>query len=251
MFSLQDNVAFITGSGQGVGAETARVLAAHGAAVVINDLFADRAQAIADEIAAKGGRSHVAAADVSNQSEISAAVEQAASALGPIDILVNNAGVPPTGTLLRPFLQTERSDWDLTIGLNLYGVLNTTHAVLGPMVERGYGRIISIVSEAARVGEATVAAYAAAKGGAASFSRSLAKEVGRHGVTANCVSIGSIYSDKDYPDQERLDRVSKRYLVGRLGQPADVAAAVLLLASPEASWITGQTIPVNGGYATS
>ena len=251
MFSLQDNVAFITGSGQGVGAETARVLAAHGAAVVINDLFADRAQAIADEIAAKGGRSHVAAADVSNQSEISAAVEQAASALGPIDILVNNAGVPPSGTLLRPFLQTERSDWDLTIGLNLYGVLNTTHAVLGPMVERGYGRIISIVSEAARVGEATVAAYAAAKGGAASFSRSLAKEVGRHGVTANCVSLGSIYSEKDYPDQERLDRASKRYLVGRLGQPADVAAAVLLLASPEASWITGQTIPVNGGYATS
>jgi 3-oxoacyl-[acyl-carrier protein] reductase len=169
--------------------------------------------------------------------------------LGGIDILVNNAGIPPVGLGAGPFLLSSSKDWSLPIALNLVAVLRCIHGVLPGMVERGHGRIVTMVSDAARVGQAGIAVYGAAKAAAASFSRSLAQEVGPDGVTSNCISLGSLVTERRTP--ESVEREARRYPVRRLGQPADVVPVVLLLASDESAWITGQTYGVDGGYAPS
>lgn len=250
MFDLTGRTALVTGAGQGLGAEIARTLAAHGAAVAVNDLFAERAEAVAAAIADGGGRAVAAPADVTDLDAVRAMVADAAAALGPIDILVNNAGVPPNPSWdLLPFHRTDPTSWSAWVDLNLYGVLHCCHAVVGGMVERGWGRVVTIVSDAGRTGEATLAVYCAAKAAAAGFSRALAKEVGPHGVTANAIALGTLRIPGDPGGIN--ERLARRYPVGRVGDPDDVAPAVLWLASPEAAWVTGQTIPVNGGYATS
>jgi 3-oxoacyl-[acyl-carrier protein] reductase len=179
----------------------------------------------------------------------------AAETLGEVDVLVNNAGNagPQRGIADRPpFWESLPSDWTPWLATNLYGVLNCTRAVLPAMVRRERGRIVSIISDAGRVGEPDLAVYAAAKAGVAGFTRSIAKAVGRHGITANCVACGYIDTPAtaglaDNPDL--LKRVLRAYQVKRPGRPSDVAAMVTFLASPAASWITGQTYPVNGGYS--
>lgn len=250
MFDLTGRTALVTGAGRGLGAEIARVLAAHGAAVAVNDLFADRADAVAGALEAASGRAVAVPADVTDLAAVRAMVDAAKAALGPVDILVNNAGVPPDPSWdLLPFHRTDPASWHGWVDLNLYGVLNCCHATVGGMVERGWGRVITIVSDAGRTGEANLAVYCAAKAAAAGFSRALAKEVGPHGVTANAVALGTLGIPGDPGGIN--DRLSRRYPVGRVGAPDDVAPAVLWLASAEAAWVTGQTIPVNGGYATS
>ena len=168
---------------------------------------------------------------MTDEVQLAAAVDDATRALGPVDILVNNAGVPLEGTSRTPFIDSVPASWAGPLTLNVVGVLLCTHAVLRSMTERGWGRIITIVSEAGRVGEPGMAVYSAAKAGAAGFSRALAKEVGPAGVTSNAVSLGAIFRPQDWPDEGVLARAVKRYPMRRLGRPSDVATTVAWLAS--------------------
>ena len=150
-------------------------------------------------------------------------------------------------------MDSDPAEWDAFFAVNLFGVLHCAHAAVPGMIERGWGRIITIVSDSARVPERRMAAYAAAKAGAAGFSRALAAEVGRRGVTVNCISLGTIESEhaKQSADPEAQRAALSGYLAARLGQPRDVASLVVFLASPHAEWITAQTVPVNGGYSSA
>ena len=247
MFDLAGRTALITGAGQGVGAGVALALGQQGAAVAVNDLDAERAASVAAEIKRSGGRAMAVQADVSDPDAVAKMVRGSVAELGPIDILVNNAGLPATGFRLFQFRDSEPADWEPFIRLNLYGVLYCCRAVVDAMCDRRWGRIVTVSSEAARVGTAMgLTAYGAAKSAAVGFSRNLALELGPFGVTVNCVSMGSIHR----PGMDDTPLLPP-YPIGRLGQPADIAAAVVYLASEEAAWVTGQTIPVNGGLQTS
>ncbi|HLG67726.1 MAG TPA: SDR family oxidoreductase [Acidimicrobiales bacterium] len=245
-FDLNGRTALVSGAGQGVGRATALLLAAHGARVVVNDLVAERAEHVVTEIRDRGGAADSAVGDVTDPDQVGSLV----AAAGPVDVLVNNAGLPPGMFQLKPFLELEPGDWEPVIRLNLYGVLYLTRAVLGGMVERGWGRVITVISDAARAGDARQSVYAAAKAAAAGFSRVLASEVGRHGVTVNCVSLASIRPgfDPSQPLPEEEARRFRSYAIRRPGRPEDVAPMILFLASDASSWITGQVYPVNGGY---
>ena len=246
MFDLTGRVALVTGAGRGVGAGIARALAGQGAAVAVNDLSSARAEAVAGEIAGIGRRAIGLAADVTDPAQVTEMVAATERGLGPVDILVNNAGIPARGMVVRQFRDMTPPDWEPFIRLNLYGFLYCIHAVLEGMCDRGWGRIVTVSSEAGRMGTALgISLYGAAKAAAVGFSRHLAVELGTSGVTVNCVSLGTM----DYPAASAADHSSRarRYPTGRLGQPTDAAAAVVFLAADEASWITGQNLPVNGG----
>ena len=243
-FDLNGRVALVTGAGQGVGAGIVEALAAQGASVAVNDIDAGRAETTAGRLP---GPSVWVAADVTDQHAVTAMVGEVQRTLGPVDILVNNAGLPADGIRMQKFRDTTPADWEPLLRLNLYGVLHCCHAVVDGMCERGWGRVITISSDAAREGsDIGLSLYGAGKAGAVGFSRHLAQEVAPLGVTVNCLSLGTIF--REGVDEARLAR---RYPVGRLGRPADVAAAVVYLASDEAAWVTGQTLPVNGGSRSS
>jgi 2-hydroxycyclohexanecarboxyl-CoA dehydrogenase len=260
---LGGRVALVTGAGQGVGLETARLLAENGArAVAVNDLVAERAHAAAADVATAAPGVEVLAcpADVSDERAARAMVAEVEARFGRLDVLVNNAGIPPRDALAvgprTHFLDTTSADWEPWIRVNLYGVLYTTHAAVRGMVARRDGRIVTVISEAGRLGEPGLCAYSAAKAGAAAFSRALAKEVGAHDVRVNCVALGITRT----PSTEHWFRdghaampeaMRQRYLLPRLGEPRDAAAAILFLASDAARWITGQTLPVSGGYSVN
>jgi 3-oxoacyl-[acyl-carrier protein] reductase len=253
MFDLSNRVAVVTGAGQGIGAAIAETLARQKASVAVNDVDRSRARSTVDRIVASGGRAHAAVADVTDYRAVAGMMADVEASLGPVDVLVNNAGIPVTGITLVPFVETVPLDWEPFVSLNLYGVLNCVHLVLAGMIGRGWGRVVTIISDAGRIGEPRQAVYAASKAAAAGFSRSIAKEVGPHGVTSNCVALGSIErpDGEGRSDPDRLAKQLRLYQVKRLGTPGDVAAAVAWLVSEEAGWVTGQTIPVNGGYSTS
>jgi 3-oxoacyl-[acyl-carrier protein] reductase len=245
--------ALVTGAGQGVGEAIARELAAAGCELVVNDFHADRADRVAAAITAEGGKAVAAAFDVTDH----VAVATAVAGNQPLDILVNNAGNtgPDSFGTIADFVDTTPDQWEPFVAVNLYGVMNCVHAALPGMTERGWGRVITIVSDAARTGGAKLAAYSAAKAGAAGFSRAIAREVARHGVTVNTIALGTIRTTTtarlwdEAEHQARRDAMLADYLVRRPGEPDDVAWMVTMLASPRASWVTGQTIPVNGGFS--
>ena len=246
--------ALVTGAGQGVGRAIALTLADAGAEVAINDVVESRADDVRDEIRERGGRAESAAFDVTDWDSVHAAVDR----LEGVGILVNNAGNAGVDgfSALRPFVETDPGEWDRYIRVNLHGVMNCTRAALPSMISRNGGRIITVVSDAARYGDAFLAPYAAAKAGAAGFCRSIAREVGRYNITVNCVALGTIRTpatsrpDADSPENlEREKQQLKKYIIRRKGEPEDAAGLVGFLAGPEASWITGQTYPVNGGYS--
>jgi NAD(P)-dependent dehydrogenase (short-subunit alcohol dehydrogenase family) len=248
MFDLGGRTALVTGAGQGVGAGIAHALASQGARVAVNDLHAERAAATVESIRAAGGNALVSDFDVRDYDAAVAGIGEAEAELGPLAILVNNAGVPP-GMTVRQFRQTTPDQWRPYIDLNTYGVMNCTHAVVDGMCGRGHGRIITISSGAGTVGTALgITAYGAGKGGGIAFMRHLAMEVAGSGVTANSIAIGMI---DNHADPSVTAHLAKTIPVGRLGQPGDIAALCVYLASDEASWMTGQTLQLNGGSVTT
>jgi 3-oxoacyl-[acyl-carrier protein] reductase len=245
IFDLAGRTALVTGAGQNVGAGVARALAGQGATVAVNDVRAERAQEVVDAITAAGGRAVAAPFDVTDTDAVRAAVD----AIGAVDILVNNAGNGGEhGMRPQPFREMDPAAWEGPIRVNLYGVLNCCHAVVDGMCERGWGRIITISSGAGTRGvNIGVSPYSAGKGGGISFTRTLALEVARLGVTCNTVALGLM----GMPDPKITAALAKSIPVGRTGSPDDVAAACVWLASDEASWMTGQTIELNGGALTT
>lgn len=258
LLSLSGKVALVTGAGQGVGRQIALHLAAHdAAAVVVNDFFAERAAAVAAEVDELGSRGFASQCDVTDFAGVGAMVTAAEAEVGPIDILVNNAGnAGPQASIIdpTPFWETGPEDWAPWLGANFFGVLNVTNAVVGGMVERRYGRMVTVVSDAGRVGEPNFVVYSGAKAGAAGFIRALAKAVGAAGVTANCVALSAMRTpatEAITSQDDAVKRMLRDYVIRRLGEPDDAANMALFLASEAASWITGQTYPVNGGYTMS
>jgi 2-hydroxycyclohexanecarboxyl-CoA dehydrogenase len=257
ILDLAGRVALVTGAGQGVGRQIALHLAAHNAGgVVVNDFVLDRAEAVAEEIRAAGGKALAVQADVSSHESVTAMVARAEAEFGPIGVLVNNAGnagANPSAELGKPFWETGPEVWNSYIGVNLYGVMNCAAAVIPGMIARqAPGRIVTIISDAGRWGDSGLEIYAGAKAGAAGFMRSVARTLGRHEITANCVAIALTATPaverRLKGDPERLKRTLEKYVIRRPGRPDDVANMVLFLASDASSWITGQVYPVNGGF---
>ncbi|HEY2997005.1 MAG TPA: glucose 1-dehydrogenase [Acidimicrobiales bacterium] len=243
---LQGSVALVTGGASGIGAATARRLAAEGARVVVADRDDDGARRLAADI---GG--DAVAFDVTDPAGVRVAIGHADEAFGPIDVLVNNAG----GDRPSFFLDTDESTWEAVLALNLTGVIACTHAVLGSMVGRRRGTIVNVASEAGRVGMVGGAVYAAAKAGVIGFTKAIAREGAHHGVRCNAVAPGPI--DTPMLDGLARDPLGARLrqgmidatVLGRCGQPDDVAAAIAYLASADASFVTGHTLAVSGGLS--
>ena len=248
MFDLTGHVALVTGAGQNVGAGIARALAAQGAALVVNDFHADRALRVAEEINQAGGQAVAIAFDVTDLAEVIAGFDQATARLGHVDVLVNNAGTggPTEPMHVAQFAEMAPDKWAPIIAVNLFGPMNCAKAAIGSMIDRQWGRVITISSGAGQVGmNIGVSPYAAAKAGASGFMRHLAIENAKHGVTVNTISLGLV---RDGPGM--VEALAKTIPVGRMGTPTDVGALAVYLASDEASWLTGQTIGLNGGAVT-
>ena len=256
ILDLSGKVTLITGAGQGVGRQIALHFAAHNAAgIVVNDYFLDRAEQVAQEINAAGGKAVAVQADVTDLASVKAMVGKAEQAFGPVDVLVNNAGnagATPDPDARKPFWETGPEVWNSFIGVNLYGVINCASACIPQMIERKGGRIVTIISDAGRAGEAGLEVYSGAKAGAAGFTRAVARSLGRHNITANCVAIAATLTPaieaRLKADPERQKKMMEKYVIRRPGLPSDVANMVLFLASDASAWITGQTYPVNGGF---
>ena len=238
---LEGRKALVTGGASGIGAATAARLAAEGADVVIGDLNADGAAIVAGEI---GGAA--TELDVTDPSAAAAAVAEH----GPFSILVNNAGTDEFGF----FADTEPDLWQRVLAVNLVGVLACTHAVLPAMQQAGYGRIVNIASEAGRVGSKGSAVYSAAKGGVIAFTKTIAREGARFGITANAIAPGPIETPLlmgalqfGELGEKVIERMKSGTQLRRLGKPEEVAAAVAFLASDDASYVTGETLGVSGG----
>ena len=248
---LAGRVVLVTGAGQGLGREIGLAFAREGARVAFHYRSSGTG---AEEAAAEAGRLTGAAlavqADVRSDDDVAAAVEAVESQLGPIDVLVNNAAA--TGA--KPFLDTTPDDWAFQVDVTVTGTLRVTQAVARRMVERKSGVIVSLMGDSGRVGESGLSVTATTRATTMALTKSLAKELARHGIRANCVSIGLVQTDRfdehaGAPDEERMKKILAQYPLRRLGLPSDVAPLVLLLASPLSGWITGQVISVNGGYA--
>jgi NAD(P)-dependent dehydrogenase (short-subunit alcohol dehydrogenase family) len=259
LLDLGGQSVLVTGAGQGAGRGIALLMARHHAGgVAVNDFVLERAEAVAAEIEALGVRAVPVQADVGDHASVTAAFQKARAVLGPITILVNNAGnAGPTAMMGRSplFWESAPSDWERFFRTNLQGVMNCCHVALPEMVAQKRGRIVTIVSDAGRIGEPRLAAYGAAKAGAAGFVRSIAKEAGRFGITCNAISLSSLEPPMSgeqlaqFLASDQSKAQLSHYTVRRYGKPDDVAAMTLFLCSDASSWITGQTYPVNGGYS--
>ena len=243
---LEARIALVTGGASGIGAATARRLAAEGARVAVADLDLAGARDVAGEIDGLALQMDVADAESAR-----AGVEEAETSLGPLDVLVNNAGTDRFAF----FVHTDEALWDFVLGVNLRGTIAVTHAVLDGMQRRGHGAIVNVASEAGRVGSQGSVVYSAAKAGVIGFTRAVARESSRFGVRVNAVAPGPIDTPLLNAAPVELGDIGERLRAGmiaatsmrRIGRPEEVAAAIAFLASDDASYVTGQTLGVSGG----
>jgi NAD(P)-dependent dehydrogenase (short-subunit alcohol dehydrogenase family) len=244
---LQGRVALVTGGARDVGREIALTLAAEGAAVAVNyQSSAAEAEAVVAEIKTKGGKAIACGADVADYAAVKTMVAEIVDKLGGLNILVNNAGL----ALRRRFAETTPKEWQSQIDVCLYGAIHCCHAAAAHLDGAGGGRIVSIVGDSSRVGESGLAIVGAARAGVIALMKSLAKEFGKSGTTANTISLGLIETphDRAWVEANR-ERLTKLYPLRRLGLPGDVAPMVALLASEQGGWITGQVISISGGFS--
>lgn len=246
---LAGRVAVVSGAGRGIGRAIALRLAASGAAVGVLDLDGRSAEGVAGEIGKAGGKAVSAAADVGDFGQVHAAFDVVRERLGAIAILVNNAG----WDRMEPFVANDPALWDRLISVNFKGALHCTRRAVDDMIAAGWGRIISISSDAARVGSTGEAVYAGCKAGLIGFSKTLARELARHGITVNVVCPGptdtALLAEVTSGEKgaKVIEAMRRAIPLGRLGAPEDVAPAVAFFASPEAGYITGQVLSVSGG----
>ncbi|HET9686766.1 MAG TPA: SDR family oxidoreductase [Pseudolabrys sp.] len=244
---LKGKTALVTGAARGVGREIALSLAAEGTNIAVNYRNSGKeADTLVSEIAAKGVKSTAYKADVADFAAVKAMVDEVVKNFGGVNILINNAGL----ALRQRFIETKPEDWHRQIDACLYGAIHCCYAVAPHLEAAKDGRIVSVIGDSSRVGESGLAIVAAARAGVVALMKSLAREFGRSGVTANTVSLGLVETahDKDWVEANR-EKLVKLYPVRRLGQPGDVAPMVTLLASPHSGWITGQVISVSGGFS--
>ena len=245
MGEIDGQVAIVTGAAQGIGRGIAERLRGEGARVVVADLNEELAGQTAQAIDPAGEHTLAVGVDVADPDAVAELVRRTRERFGQIDILVNNAGWSKN----QPFLADTPDYWERVIAVNFKAVIVCSRAVLDPMIEQGGGRIISIASDAARVGTPREAVYAGAKAGIIGFSKSLAAEMARYQITVNviCPATTDTPLVRGMLSEEQIARRVKAIPLGRLGQPSDIAHAVAFFASPGAAWVTGQVLSVNGG----
>ncbi len=250
MQKLKNKIVIVTGGAGGIGGATCRRFAAEGAKVAVFDMNFEAATQVAQDIQAAGGQAAAFKCDITHRAEVDAAVAATEVQLGPIDVLVNNAG----WDVFKPFTKTTPDQWERLIAINLTGALHMHHAVLPGMAARKSGRIVNISSDAARVGSSGEAVYAACKGGLVAFSKTIAREHARHGITVNVVCPGPTdtalfadYKEGAGNPEKLLEAFTRAIPLGRIGQPEDLPGAILFFASDDAAFITGQVLSVSGG----
>jgi 3-oxoacyl-[acyl-carrier protein] reductase len=250
MHRFTGKVAVVTGGAQGIGAATARRLAEEGAVVAVVDLTAERAQSTVEEISAQGGTARAYGCDVADEEAVAATFAQVVEDLGGLHILVNNAGITRDNLLFK----MPKSDWDAVLAVNLTSAFNCSQAAQRYMVKQNYGKIVSLSSRSA-LGNRGQANYAAAKAGIQGLTATLAIELGRYNINVNAVAPGYIATAMTAATAERVgttperhqELVAERTPLGRVGQPEEIASVVAFLASDDASYVSGQTLYVNGG----
>ncbi len=250
MQGLNGKVVIMTGGGGGIGGATCKRFAREGAKVAVFDMNLEAAETVAAAIVASGGSARAFRCDITDRAAVDAAVAATQEKLGPIAILVNNAG----WDVFKPFTKTVPAEWEKLIAINLVGALHMHHAVLPGMVERNYGRIVNIASDAARGGSSGEAVYSACKGGLVALSKTLAREHARHSITVNVVCPGptdtALFADVVNGGRDPaklLEAFRSAIPLGRIGQPDDLANAIAFFGSDDAGFITGQVISVSGG----
>ncbi len=248
---LRDKVVLVTGAGQGLGRAIALAFAGEGAHVAFHHrASAEGAEAAVAEARALGVKAMTVGADLRKDDAVAAAIDRVERELGSIDVLVNNAAA----TQRKPFLESTSEDWAPQVDVTVTGTLRVTHAVAGRMATRRSGAIVNLMGDSGRVGESGLLVTATARASTIGLTKSLAKELARYGIRANCVSMALVQTENlgahaGGTDDERMKKLLAQYPLRRLGRPDDVIPMVLLLASPLSSWTTGQVVSVNGGYA--
>lgn len=250
MRGLRDRVAVVTGGGGGIGGATCRRFAEAGTRVAVLDIDPAGAERTAAAIGGAGGTARAFACDITDYAAVAATITAVEDALGPVAVPVNNAG----WDVFRLFRDSTPEEWQKLIAINLVGALNMHHVVLPGMMERRYGRIVNVASDAARVGSTGEAVYAACKAGLLGFSKTLAREHARHGITVNVVCPGAtntaLFAEykRGAGNPEKLEEAFRRAVpMGRIGEPDDLPGAILFFASDDAAYVTGQVLSVSGG----